>query len=108
MNNADFKKFITPFLDEMIVKLGGLDRVRDMHKQMPENIIHFVAGGMYGLVAKGSFAVIPRWRDGVTATIANYVKSRDDLRDHVTLNQEEIRRTLDLVRLHLETESASS
>ncbi len=102
MNSADFKKFITPFLDEMIVKLGGLDHVRDMYKQMPENIIHFVAGGMYGLVAKGSFAVVPQWRDSVSPYLGQ------DIRDHVILNQEEIRRTLDLVRLRLETESASS
>lgn len=103
MNTDKFKKFITPFLDEMIDKLGGLEHVRDIHKQMPENIIHFVAGGVYGLVAKGSFAVVQHWRDSVSPFLAG-----PDLREHVVLNQEEIRRTLDLVRLRLETASASS
>lgn len=103
MNTDKFKKFIAPFLDEMIVKLGGLDHVRDLHTQMPEHIIHFVAGVVFGLVAKGSFAVVPQWRyEGSPPHTAT------DLRDHVVLNQEEIRRTLDLVRLRLETASASS
>ena len=103
MNNEKFKQFIVPFLDEMIVKLGGLDHVRELHKQMPEHIIHFVAGGVYGLVAKGSFAAVPHWRyDG------SQRRPDQDYRDHVVLNQEEIRRTLDLVRLRLETASATS
>lgn len=99
MNNDKFKKFIAPLLDEIIIKLGGLDHVRELHKQMPEHIIHFVAGGVYGFVAKSYFAKVPDWRDGVSPFL---------IREHFVLNQEEIRRTLDLVRLRLETESASS
>lgn len=106
MNNDIFKKFVAPFVDEMIEALGGAARARDLHAQLPDAIIHFVAGGVFGLVAKAGFR-FAGWRSSVEADVA-YMESIHADRRVVVLNQEEIRRVLDLVRLRLETESTTS
>ena len=91
MNNTKFKEFIDPIITGMIKDLGGVEAVRKLHEQIPMQM--FIAGAVFGCASMrlGRFP----WREGAT-----------DLCE-VILNQEEIRRTLDLVRLRLETESTS-
>lgn len=106
MRNDLFKDFVAPYVGAIIEHLGGIDRVRDLHAQMPESILHFVAGGVFGLVADANIGKA-EWRD------PHYQRVVLNRRDHpdyqrVVLNQEEIRRVLDIVRLHLETGSATS
>lgn len=96
MNNEAFKRYISPHLEAVITYLGGDERIRELHTQMPDHIIHFVAGGVFGRVA-GDDPQLASWRE-----------DRGFIRGLLFLNQEEIRRTLDVVRLRLETGSATS
>jgi hypothetical protein len=96
VNNDLFKKFIAPFVHEMIERLGRHGDVSEMHAQMPEPIVHFIAGGVYGLISEAGVTATP-WRDEPLTPGAK-----------LNLSQEEVRRTLDFVRLHLETWSATS
>jgi len=94
VNNDVFKTFITPFVDDMIEQAGGFEVVRDNYKRLPDAISHFIAGGVFGLVRQASVPML--WRDKFIPKGA------------IILNQEEIRRVLDLIRLMFETESTTS
>lgn len=87
MDSDHFKRFVAPYLTTSIDRMGGIDHVRELSRELPEQTIYFVAGVTYGLI-NGS------WRDK---------RGGSDMFSH-----EEMRRLLDLVRLRLETESTSS
>lgn len=91
MNSDRFKSFISPHVLDVCDRLD----VAAM-SELPEGIVHFVAGAVYGIVLE---ARIPyaTWRDEPLTHGA-----------YVILNQEEIRRTLDFIRLRLETGSTTS
>lgn len=91
MNNERFKSFISPHVADVCdrLELGQLEG-------LPEQIVHFVAGSVYGIVLEARIPSAP-WRDEPLTHGA-----------YVILNQEEIRRTLDFVRLRLETGSTTS
>lgn len=96
MNNDLFKDFIRPLINEMIYRLSTQGDVNEMHAQMPEAIVHFIAGGVYGLVDAFQYQQAP-WREEPLTRGA-----------YLNLTQEEVRRTLDLVRLRFETGSTTS
>ena len=73
--STQFKALIKPELDRAIELNGGLDRCREMYRDIPA-MLYFFAGAVYGRLAP--------------------------------LTQEEVRRLLDLVRLRLESGSATS
>jgi hypothetical protein len=83
MDSDLFKRVVASYLTESIDRMGGIDRVRELSRELPEQTIYFVAGVTYGLIDGGAESF------GLDA-------------------HEEMRRLLDLVRLRLETESASS
>lgn len=95
MNNEIFKKFIVPFVRAMLDDVG-FERVAEMHGKLGEPICYFVAGGVFGLVTKANVDDAP-WRSEPLTRGACLV-----------LNQEEIRCTLDVIRLILETGSLTS
>jgi hypothetical protein len=82
MDSDHFKRIAAPYLTAAIDRMGGIDRVRELSRDLPEQTIYFVAGVTYGLAA-------------------NDARPRFD-------SHEEMRRLLDLVRLRIETESTSS
>jgi hypothetical protein len=82
MDSDRFKRLVAPYLTASIDRMGGVDRVRELSRDLPEQTIYFVAGVTYGLATNDA---------------------RFGLDSH-----EEMRRLLDLVRLHLQTESTSS
>jgi hypothetical protein len=88
MDSDRFKRLVAPYLTASIDRMGGIERVRDLSRGLPEQTIYFVAGATYGLID--------------TVTI-NEAGPRFSLDSH-----EEMRRLLDLVRLRLETESSTS
>lgn len=101
MNNDLFKPFIRPIIERAIDQLGGIEKVQRMFEQLQEPMLYFIAGAaharMLSVIAltevepSAQHRITP-WRDGKTI-------------DHTP---EEIRRILDLVRLRLETGSATS
>lgn len=91
MNNEIFKKVIKLYVDDAIEDLGGIDKVRAQHEQW--SMVSFIAGYVVASVNReDNDAAI--WRDPVTV--------------FDKLNQEEIRRVFDFVRLRLESDSATS
>lgn len=91
MNNERFKAFISPHVIDVMERL----HVAQMN-ELPEQIVHFVAGAVFGIVLEARVTNAP-WRDeSLTRGV------------YVVLSQEEIRRTLDFVRLRLETGSTTS
>jgi hypothetical protein len=70
-----FKALVKPELDWAIEQNGGIDRCREMYRDIPA-MLYFFAGIVFGQLAP--------------------------------LTQEEVRRVLDLVRLRLESGSATS
>lgn len=101
MNNERFKRFIGRFVDDMLDHMGGEQSVRETYKLTLNEITHYIAGGVFGLVLASARGVVPFWRDDVKE---DYMYAGV----HLVLNQEEVRRVLDLVRLRLETGSATS
>lgn len=91
MDSDRFKRLVAPCLAAAIDRMGGIERVRVLSRELPEQTIYFVAGVTYGLIGTG---------------MPNDARPRfglDGLDSH-----EAMRRLLDLVRLRLETESTSS
>ena len=88
MDSDRFKRLVAPYLTASIDRMGGIDRVRVLSRELPEQTIYFVAGVTYGLIDTGTV---------------------NETRPHFGLDShEEMRRLLDLVRLRLETESSTS
>jgi hypothetical protein len=95
LNSDAFKKFVTPLIEEMIENLGGYHHAKQHYDQLPDGFSHFIAGGVFGMVDKLYLRHAP-WREVNISSI------------HVQLDQDEVRRVLDLVRLKFETGSATS
>lgn len=93
MDSERFKRFVAPYLTASIDRMGGIDRVRELSRELPEQTIYFVAGVTYGLLINTDQAA---WRDKHGGS------------DTMLFSHEEMRRLLDLVRLRLETESSTS
>jgi hypothetical protein len=87
MDTEAFKKEVKPHLDSAIADNGGIEQVYKMHSLMPA-IVDFIAGWTAKSVQTGR-------RSFMQTT------TRD-------LSQEEIRRIYDLVRLRIDTGSATS
>jgi hypothetical protein len=88
MDSDRFKRLVAPYLTASIDRMGGIDRVRMLSRELPEQTIYFVAGVTFGLIDTGTV---------------------NEARPHFGLDShEEMRRLLDLVRLRLETESSTS
>lgn len=93
MNSSRFKAYITPLIDDVVTRMGGGAVVRQLIEQLPEQMTYFVAGGVVTLATTASEGW--PWREPGAPSSQVFT-------------QEEIRRTLDLVRLRLETGSSTS
>jgi hypothetical protein len=93
LNSDRFKAYIVPLIDDAVSRLGGGSMVRQLIDQLPEPTIYLVAGSVITLATMAE-AAWP-WR-GPGASASR------------VFSHEEIRRTLDLVRLCLETGSSTS
>lgn len=88
MGSDHFKAYVMPLIDDVVIRLGGGTAVRPLIDQAPEQTIYFVAGGVVMLATTDEAA----WSWRGPGSSAERVFTR-----------EEIRRTLDLVRLRLKT-----
>jgi len=94
LNSDLFKTYITPLIDDVVFRMGGGTMVRQLIDQLPEPTIYLIAGGVIMLAWTRGEATWS-WR-GPEASASR------------VFSHEEIRRTLDLVRLCLKTGSSTS